>query len=223
MTAESEEDSLTVQDVEVLKQEAAFQGYFRLDRYRLRHRKFDGGWSTPMTREVLERGHAVAIILYDPEKDVLVMIKQFRPGAYAALSGPPPQVTFSPWLIEWVAGIIDPGETAENVARREAMEEAGCEVGAMEFVQLILATPGCSSETIAFYAGQVRAPETGGIHGLDYEHEDIRVILVSPTEAFQWLDEGRIINASTVVGLQWFRVHHQTLRARWIKSLAQKD
>ncbi len=223
MTDPRKKSDLSVADVEIIEKETAFQGYFRVDRYRLRHKKFDGGWSAPMRREIFERGHAVAVLLYDPDADRLVMIEQFRPGAHAALGEPHLRDAFSPWLIEWVAGIIDPGETPETVACREALEEAGCTVQELEFIQLILATPGGSTETIALYAGRVEAPETGGIHGLDDEHEDIRVLVVPPAEAFAWLDAGRILNASTVIGLQWFRHHHAALRRRWANSLANAD
>ena len=107
-------------DVEILDKETAFQGYFRIDRYRLRHRLFAGGWSEAITREVFERGHVVGVLPYDPIEDRVVLIEQFRIGAYAA--------GFSPWLIEIVAGVIEAGEEPEEVARRETLEETGCSV-----------------------------------------------------------------------------------------------
>ena len=209
---------MTPDDVEILEHEIPFQGYYRMETFRLRHRLFAGGWSEPMGREMLERGHAVGVVLYDPDLDTLVLIEQFRIGAFAACGTPWLPEGSSPWLMEIVAGIIDEGETPEAVARREAVEEAGCEITKLEFVCRFLVTPGVSSEMILLYVGRIDASNVGGIHGLDHEHEDIRVIGAPVSEVFRWLDEGRIINATALVGLQWFRANHEDLRARWRKT-----
>jgi ADP-ribose diphosphatase len=206
--------AMTAADAEVLEKQPAYSGYFRVDRYQLRHRLYAGGWGPPFEREVFERGHAVGVVLYDPIRDLLVLIEQFRVGAFIAGREPGLSGAFSPWLIEIVAGIIDEGETAQEVARREAIEEAGCEISHIERIGVILTSPGGSSETVEFYLGLTHAPETGGIHGLDEEHEDIRVIVAPPEEVYAWIDEGRIVNGPALVGLQWFRVHHQQLRER---------
>lgn len=201
-------------DVEILYEETHYRGDFSLCRYTLRHRLFVGGWGEAMDREIFDRGHAVAVVLYDPDRDLLVLIEQFRAGAFiAARQGRLPN-DFSPWLIEIVAGIIDEGEQPEDVARREAMEEAGCVIRELERFNWILASPGGSTETIIFYLGLINAPEAGGIHGLDDEHEDIRVIVAPPGDVYAWIDEGRIVNGPALVGLQWFRVHHHRLRER---------
>jgi len=94
-----------------------------------------------MTREIFERGHAVSVVLYDPDLDNLVFIEQFRPGALAAKSSPWFDADFSPWLVETVAGIIGEGETPEQVARREAVEEADCKILELEPVCHYLASP----------------------------------------------------------------------------------
>jgi ADP-ribose pyrophosphatase len=203
------------QDVDVLATETVFEGFFRVQRWRLRHRLFAGGWSPPVEREIFERGHAVGVILYDPDRDVLVLIEQFRIGALVAAAAPETGNSISPWLIEIVAGIIDDGETPEQVARREALEEAGCEVGEMLPVCRVVLTPGVCSETIALFCGRVRAPAHGSIHGLAQEHEDIRVICVPAAETFRWLDGGRITNATAMIGLQWFRHNHDRIRNAW--------
>lgn len=203
-------------DVEVVDRETTFSGYFRVDRYRLRHRLFAGGQSGVMGREVFERGHAVAVLLYDPDLDRLVLIHQFRIGAFVALRAESHlQGAFEPWLLEIVAGIIDADESPEMVARREAMEEAGCEIAELEPVCRFLLSPGVTSESITMFCGRVRADGVGGIHGLDVEHEDIQVVTASADEAFRWLDEGRFANATALVAMQWFRLHHEALRRRW--------
>ncbi len=203
-------------DVEIESLETVFSGFFRVDSYTLRHRLFAGGQSGPVRREVFERGHAVAVILYDPDSDVVILIEQFRVGAFAAVrSEPHLRTSIAPWLLEVVAGIIDEGETPDEVARREAMEEAGCEVLELEPVCRFLLSPGVTSESISLFCGRVRADGVGGIHGLDAEQEDIRVLAVPAAEVFRLLEEGRFVNATALVAMQWFRLNHETLRRRW--------
>ncbi len=195
-------------DVEIIARETAYRGYFRIDRYRLRHRHFDGGMGDAHLREVLERGHAAALIPYDPVLDQVVLIEQFRIGAYAAGR--------QPWLTEIVAGIIEDGEAAEQVVRRELMEEAGLElIGAPEPVAEFLVSPGCSTETVTVFCGRVDATGAGGIHGLEHEHEDIRVLAMSFAEAMARLDAGRIANSPGVVALQWLALNRDALREKW--------
>lgn len=205
-------------DVEVIEKTTPFKGYFRIDRYRLKHRLFEGGWSGEMTREVFERGHAATAVLYDPDLDKLVLIEQFRPGAMAALNSSWFEDDRSPWLIENIAGIIDEGETPEGVARREAFEESGCEISDIIPVCHYLASPGGTSESLFVFCGRVDASEADGIHGLNDEHENMRVLVVSPSEAFQWLDTGKICNAMTMIGLYWFRQNQQKVREQWLNE-----
>lgn len=202
-------------DVALIERSTPFRGYFRIDRYRVRHRLYEGGWSEEIVREVFERGHAVGVVPYDPEADRLVFIEQFRIGAFAALGSPWFADNFSPWMIEFVAGIIEPGEDPAAVARREAREEADCAVTEMIPIYHYMASPGGTTESVFLFCGRVRAPADGAIHGLTAEHENIRVRVVSPKIAFAWLDEGRIRNAMTLIGLQWFRLNHAAVRARW--------
>ena len=136
-------------DVEIQDREICHQGFFRLERLRLRHGRFDGGWTPTLVREVLVRGLAVAVLPYDPVRDEVVLIEQFRPGALVA--GEPA------WMIEIVAGIAEEDEDLEDVARREAMEEAGMTVGTLEPVARYMPSPGGSSETVQIYVGRVDA------------------------------------------------------------------
>ncbi len=204
------------QDVEVVDKTTPFQGYFRLDRYRLRHQLFAGGWGKEITREIFERGHAASALLYDPDLDRLVFIEQFRAGAFAALSSPWYDDGTSPWLIEAVAGIIDDEEDPEDVVRREAIEEADCTIEHIEPVCHYLVTPGGSTESVFLFCARVDASKAGGVHGLDEEGEDIRVFTVTPEEAFELLDRGRIINSMTMILLYWFRHNRDAVRARWL-------
>ena len=198
---------MTESDLDILEKQTVFQGYFRIDRYRLRHRKFDGGWSEVISREIFERGHAVSVLLYDPGRDEVVLIEQFRIGAVAA--GRPG------WLIEVVAGIIDEGETPEAVARRESLEEAGCVVGDMIRIGDYLVSPGGSSESNILFCGRVDAGAAGGIHGLAHEHEDIRVKVLPSDQAIAHADSGVISNAATLIALNWLARNRDLLRRRW--------
>nr|VFK24719.1 MAG: ADP-ribose pyrophosphatase [Candidatus Kentron sp. MB]VFK27020.1 MAG: ADP-ribose pyrophosphatase [Candidatus Kentron sp. MB]VFK74940.1 MAG: ADP-ribose pyrophosphatase [Candidatus Kentron sp. MB] len=192
---------------EIIDKTTCYQGFFRLERYRLRHDLFAGGRSGILTRECLERGHAAAVLLFDPDLDSLVMVEQFRIGAMEAPAGP--------WLLEFVAGIMEKGESPEAVVRREAMEEAGCEIKALAPALRFLLSPGGCSEEIHLFCGRVDARNAGGIHGLAGEGEDIRVRVVAADEALRLLEAGKITNATAIIGLQWFALHRDFLRKEW--------
>jgi len=195
---------MTEDDVEILQREVGYDGYLRVERVRLRHRLFAGGRSGPITRELVERGHAVGVLPYDPVRDEVVLIRQFRIGALAAGR--------DPWLVETVAGIIEDGEDAEDVARRETLEEAGCAVGELIPVCEYLASPGVMSETVTLYCGLTDAAGAGGIHGLDHEDEDIQAF-VQPWASF-WADvtAGRHADAKLLLAAMWLAREREELR-----------
>lgn len=192
----------------VLDKIIGYDGFFRMEKYRLRHELFQGGWSPDITRECLERGHAVAVLLYDPEQDQVVLLEQFRVGALEFPGGP--------WLLEIVAGIMDdPSETAEDVARRETVEEAGCELLDLLPICHYLVSPGGASESIRLFCGRINAAGIGGLRGLAEEHEDIRVHVVSRAEALDLLKAGRINSAAPIIALQWLELNRLGLLERW--------
>lgn len=194
-------------DVVIEQCEPVFQGYFRVDRYTLRHALYDGGMSDPLVRDVFERGQVAAVLPVDPQTDSVVLIEQFRPGAYAA--------GLSPWLLECVAGVIETGEDAAQVARRESVEEAGLSIERLEFIVRYLSSPGATSETVTLFAGEVDASNAGGLHGLAEEGEDIRVLTMPVDEAVARLDAGQIVNAKTCIALQWLARHYERLKTSW--------
>lgn len=194
-------------DVQVLERRQAYRGFFRVDVFRLRHRLFAGGWSGEMSRELFDRGHAAAVLLYDPGRDAVVLVEQFRVGALAA--------DREPWLVEAVAGIVDPGETPEQVARRESVEEAGCTVSDLVLIGEFLPSPGGCSEVITLYCGRVDSAGAGGLHGLAEENEDIRVLVLPADEAVARADRNEIRNGVTLVALHWLARHRLSLRRRW--------
>ena len=196
-------------DVEIIARETLYSGFFSMDLYRFRHRLFNGEMSGEIRREIFERGHAAVLLPFDPVRDEVVLVEQIRIAAY--------DVSESPWLLEMVAGMIEEGETVEDVARREALEEAGLVVGRTKPVVSYLASPGGTSERLSIKVGEVDATTAEGIHGLADENEDIRVHVVSREQAYQWVEEGKIDNAASVIALQWLQLHYQTLRNEWKK------
>ena len=194
-------------DVEILAKDIVYDGYFRIDRYRLRHRRHEGGWTGEITREVFERGHVAAVLPYDPERDAVVLIEQFRIGAWAAEK--------PCWLTEIVAGVVDDGERAEAVARREMEEETGCPVTALEPIGSYLSSPGGASESVALFVGRVDSRKAGGIHGLPDENEDIKVLARPWSEVEAELKAGLFTNAATLIALQWLALNRDALRRRW--------
>ena len=191
-------------DVEIIARETLYSGFFSMDLYRFRHRLFNGEMSGEIKREIFERGHAAVLLPFDPVRDEVVLVEQIRIAAY--------DVSESPWLLEMVAGMIEEGESVEDVARREALEEAGLVVGRTKPVLSYLASPGGTSERLSIMVGEVDATTAEGIHGLADENEDIRVHVVSREQAYQWVEEGKIDNAASVIALQWLQLHYQTLR-----------
>jgi ADP-ribose pyrophosphatase len=202
--------------VKIVGKTKLYQGHFRLDRYRFRHRRFDGGWSDPITREVFDRGSAVSLLLYDPDRDAVVLIEQFRLPALIAGT--------SPWQIEPVAGLLDhPGEDEATVARREAQEEAGVDIaGELLPIHSMLPSPGGSTERVALYCARVDSRRAGGIHGLPDEGEDIRVLVKPFREAMRLVQTGAIDNAHCIVALYWLAANRARLKRRWAQPVAAR-
>jgi ADP-ribose pyrophosphatase len=194
-------------DVEIQSDEVLFQGFFQVRGLTLRHRLFDGGWSAPMKRELFWRENATCVLPYDPVRDEVVLIEQFRAGALGRKA--------SPWLLEVVAGINEPGDSAEVTATREAQEEAGLELTALEHICDYLVSPGGTNELVHLYGACVDASGAGGIHGLDHENEDIRVQPMTFAEAMDALKTGRIWNAPAIMSLQWLALNRDRLRQEW--------
>jgi len=186
-------------DFEVIERADLHKRYFRTEHIQFRHKKFAGGWSEPITREVFMTKGAASVLLYDPTLDAVVFVEQFRIGAELSER--------SPWQLEMVAGMLDKSLPPDEIAKREAMEEAGCEVEALVKIGRYFTTPGICNELFHVYAAKVDASQLAQQGGLADEHEDIRIHVVPRAQAFAWLDDGHIENAMTVLALQWLRIH----------------
>ncbi|ELV8623825.1 ADP-ribose diphosphatase [Vibrio cidicii] len=199
----------TPNDVDVQAKETLFKGFFKMVKYRFRHKLFAGGWSNVIEREMFERGHAAAMLPYDPVRDEVVLIEQIRVGALEHNH---------PWQMEIVAGMIDRDESAEEVVRREAEEEAGISVNNIHAIVSYYPSAGGCSEKLDVFIGEVDASKASGIHGLDYEDEDIRVHVMSRSQAYDLVREGKIENGASIIALQWLELNHLQLKSQWLEK-----
>jgi ADP-ribose diphosphatase len=198
-------------DVEIAQTTSVAARHLRIDTFRFRHRLFSGEWSGERSYDVLRRGQAVAIVLYDPDRDAVVLVEQFRLPALLAGS--------SPWQLEAAAGLIDTDETPEAVAIREIREETGLAlIGEPILIQRYLSSSGNSDEGVVLFCGRVDSAVAGGVHGLPAEHEDIRVVVKTLAEIEAMLDAGAIQSGHTLIGLYWLLRHRERLQRLWAAS-----
>lgn len=198
---------------EIISKQTLFEGFFRVEKFRLRHTLFAGGWSPEISRELFCRGECVGVLLYDPDADKIVLIEQFRVGAIDK-----PQKA---WMLEIVAGAVEAGEHPEAVAARESLEEAGCEILELLPIYEYYSTPGGSSELVSLYCGKIDSRNVGGIHGLAEEGEDILVHLVDFDSAYQMLQDRRIETALPIIAIQWLALNRPWLRQQWAGQAQQ--
>jgi ADP-ribose pyrophosphatase len=193
-------------DFSLDKQETLYNGFFKMYKLHLSHKTFSGE-KISIQRELFYRDDAVCVLLYDAENDAVVLVEQFRVGAYDSPEGP--------WLLELIAGIVEPGETPEDVARRESQEEAGTDIG--EIVPIIRFVPssGGTREYIDLLCAQVNSEGVEGIHGLADEGEDIQVHTLAADDAFALVKAGKINNAPAIIALQWLQINREELTQRW--------
>ena len=193
-------------DVTISAVETKYDGFFKLNEYELKHKLFSQKQSNTFTREIFERGDAVVVMLYDPLKDSVLLLEQFRPGVLRA--------NVTPWMLEFIAGMFDDNESPIDVAIREAKEEANIDLtpDSIKPIMEYFSSPGGTSECIYLYWATFDSSDisSGSIHGLAHENEDM-LHVVSRIEALALLTEGKISNAATVIGLQWLAINYQNL------------
>jgi len=192
---------------QLVRHEVAYQGYFKVGRYFFRHSLHQGGESAVISREVFERGQAGAVLPYDPVRDEVVLIRQFRAGAYVA--------GHHPFTWEAVAGIIEANETAEAMIHREAVEEAGLKIADVLPIANVMLTPGACSESCQVFLGRVDTGTAGGVFGLKSEGEDILVKVMPFAAAYALVERNEVDDAVGVIALQWLALHRDEVRKRW--------
>jgi ADP-ribose pyrophosphatase len=193
-------------------QQRVWDGRFPLDIVRFRHRRFDGTMSGVRTWELWRRGRAAAVLPWDPDTDQVVLIEQYRLPALAA--------GVDPVLVELPAGLCDDGETPEQTARREMLEEMNLPVSTLHPMAEVLLTPGGCDELCTLYLGRVTAPPANaegivGHAGLPEEQEDILTRVWPTAEAIEAALAGRLANSVTMLGLLWLAARHDAMRAAW--------
>lgn len=193
-------------DVDIIRREEMYKRFFRVEKIFLRHKLFEGGWGKEIGRELFVRGEAVAVVLYDPLRDLIGMVEQFRVGALNEPNGP--------WCYEVVAGMLEEGESPEDVARRELLEEANVTPYAMEYICNYLSSPGGSDEKLHLFCGLCDLGSAGGVFGLPEEGEDIRVHILAAEDVFAELLNGAFNNAAALICLQWLQMNRNRLRTQ---------
>lgn len=197
----------TREDVQVAAHTQAYANFFSVEEYQLSHTKFDGSKSDVLERAAFVSTDAVTVLPYDPRRDRVLLIEQFRMGPFARGDA-------QCWSLEAIAGRIEPGEPTQETARREAIEEAGLEIGEMRRIANYYASPGAKSEYIYSYLACCDLPDdAGGLGGLLAEGEDIRAHVVTFDHAMALMQSGEIENAPLIVSLQWLALHREELRA----------
>lgn len=194
-------------DIDIIERETCFRGFYRLERIKLRHRQYAGGMGPQLTRELFVRHDAVCVLPYDPQRDEVVLIEQFRVGAMEKVA--------NPWLLELVAGLIDKDEEPEEVARREAIEEADLTLTSLWPITQYFPSPGGSNERVHLFVGRCSSEGAGGVHGLAEEGEDIRVQVMALEDALSAVRDGRIDNAASIIALQWLALNREEVRGMW--------
>lgn len=191
-------------DIEILDLTNEYDGYVSVDRITLRHRVSSGGLGEPVRRDLVRVPAAVGVLPYDPARDEVVLVRQFRIGVWGA-NGPA-------WLVECTAGVIDPGEDPEATARRETVEETGCSLSDLHFVCDYYPSPGVITERIRLYCGITNTAGAGGNHGLVHEGEDIEAFVKPWNEVWNEVQAGRIYDAKLLLTIMWLSQKKEFLR-----------
>ncbi|MFG6594174.1 NUDIX domain-containing protein [Sulfitobacter sp. 1A13368] len=193
--------------VEVTDRRRVYANFFALDEISLRHETFDGSMSAQIDRAVFVSADAALVLPYDPLRDRVLLVEQIRMGPLA-------RGDHTRWQLEPIAGHIDPGETPQAAARREAQEEAGITVGALEPVGNVYASPGNATEFFHIFVGLADLPDhIIGTGGLAAEGEDIRSHLMSSDDLMALADAQALANAPLVASAYWLARHRERLRS----------
>ena len=193
-------------DVQVLERRTPYARFFAVEEYELTHRRFDGGQCKPILRAAFIACDAVTVLPYDPRRDRVLLVEQFRAGALA-------RGDVQCWQLEAVAGRVDAGEPPEETARREAVEEAGLDLGPLLPVSQYYTSIGAVSEYIYSYVAPCDLPDgLAGTHGVEEEGEDIRTHVIAFDRLMELVASGEISNAPLIITALWLQRERPSLR-----------
>jgi len=195
------------ESAQLLKCNVLFQGYHRVTEYHFKTSSQQDGRAIHFDREVFECGRHACVLPYDPRRNEVVLIRQFRAGAYVA--------GMSPWTWEMIGGIVGDGESTAAVVRREAIEEGGLTLKALMPIYKAMACPGALAETRTMYLGRVDTSDAGGHFGLVAEGEDIFAAAMTLPKALEMLKGEEIIDLTCITALQWLMLHYDAVQANW--------
>ena len=187
-----------IQETEVFK-----QAIFRIIAANLQYERFDGTLSDEMVRLNFERGDSAAVLIRDAHNEVFLLTEQFRYPTCKAGAG---------WLTEVVAGMIDDDEAPSDTLTREIREEIGYCASSFQHIGTFYVSPGGSSERIHLYYSVVdgtKRKSSGG--GVLIEGENIRVVTTPVDQALDELKRGLVMDAKTIIALQWFALNRDSL------------
>jgi GDP-mannose pyrophosphatase NudK len=190
-------------EVKILEKKRVLDGFFKVDDVILQHEKFSGSLSKPIRRLNLERGEAVAILIYLQDRNSFVLVRQFRYAAYVSSD--------TGWIDEIAAGVLE-DDNPLACAKRECIEETGYEINKFDKIGFVYPTPGITSERIHLYIGYCNSHDKkhkGG--GLDTEHEDIKIIEISKDEAYKNAAKGEYKDGKTILAIQHFQLKENGL------------
>lgn len=208
-------DDFNTEDVNVHRQDTVYDGFCKMQCLHLQHKLFSGGWSDTLSRECLLRPAAVSVLAYDPVLDKVVLVKQFRVGAYlrSTASKSLDSKRQTSWIIECVAGLMDKDtEDPAETARRELQEESGLQAKKLDLIHDVYVSPGASNERALMYYAEVDASQAGSFCGLKEEHEDIAVVVLSWEEFLDAKSQGNIDNAQCMLAFYWLQQNRDKLR-----------
>jgi ADP-ribose pyrophosphatase len=194
-------------DFKIIEKKRLHRGHLTVDEFILKHKLFEGGMTKPISREVVQRAAAVGVLPYDPIRDEVVLIRQFRAGVMVA--------QHNPWLVESVAGLVEENEAPEDVARRECIEEAGCEISELHHICDFFSSPGMLSELVTMYCGITDTSSGGGFHGLEHEDEDIEATVVPWLQLCDDIDAKKCFDPKIMLGVMWLSSRRTELRKRF--------
>ena len=183
----------------IIDKKNLYDGFFKMNEVTLKYRKYDGNWSNNIKRELFGGAQVAAVLPYDPISKEIILIQQFRPGTISK--------DIDHYLDEIVAGIVDEGESPEIAAKRECLEETGCEVKRLIPIQGYFPAPGSSESFYHLFLGEVKSFKGSKIQGLENENEDIFVKCFKINEVRKKMEDGKILNGLTLIALQWFFLH----------------
>ncbi len=194
------------EQVRTLEVREPYRNYFSIQEHDVAIPRFSGGFSQIVTRAVFVSGDAVCVLPYDPKRDRVMVIEQFR-------FGPHVRGDEQPWKLEAIAGRIDSGETPEQTAKREMVEETGLQLQRLIEAPNYYPAPGAVAEFMYSFIGLADLPdEAAGIGGLEVEAEDIRSHILSFDDAMDLLTDGRADTGPLLVTLLWLAAHRDSIR-----------